>query len=229
MNKKLIGFIVGAILIVAGFIYLTQPAEQVEGAVSNHLLSTGSTGVVLIEYGDFQCPACASYHPILQQVKAVYKDQVTFQFRHFPLEAIHVNARASSRAAEAASLQGKFWEMHDILFENQQAWSETSDPVGVFEGFAKQIGLDVAKFSTDYRSATVNATINADLNEGKRIGVESTPSFILDGVKIDNPGASAEAFAVLIEEAIAKKTGQSTPVEPTTEQTTPAEETTPTE
>jgi protein-disulfide isomerase len=230
MNKKVIGIIVGAIALIIGFIWFTQPSEQAAGTPSNHTLGSDSSGVVLIEYGDFQCPACGSYHPILQQVKEAYKDRVLFQFRHFPLEAIHVNARAGSRAAEAASMQNKFWEMHDMLFENQTAWSGAGDPLSIFESYAQALGLDVAKFTTDYKSSTVNATINADITEGKNLGAESTPTFILDGEKIENPGASAEAFAALLDEAIAKKSGQDTSTEPTTtEPATTPEETNPTQ
>jgi protein-disulfide isomerase len=228
MNKKVIGIIVGAIALIIAFMWFTQPAEEAGGTPSNHTLGSDSSGVVLIEYGDFQCPACGSYHPILKQVKELYKDRVLFQFRHFPLETIHVNARASSRAAEAAGMQNKFWEMHDMLFENQTAWSGAGDPVSIFESYAEALELDMTKFTADYKSATVNATINADITEGKNIGATSTPTFVLDGQKIENPGASVEAFSAILDEAIAKKTGQDTSAEPTTtEPATTPEETVP--
>ncbi len=234
MNKRTVGIIIGVIVAIAGFWFLTQPAKDsgTKAEPTNHVLGEGSTGVVLIEYGDFQCPACGSYHPILQQVKELYKDRVTFQFRHFPLESLHKNARAASRAAEAAAAQGKFWEMHDYLFENQMAWQDTGDPVSIFENYAKIIGVeDMAKFTEDYKSSTINGLINADLDAGRALGASSTPTFVLDGVKLDdNPAASVQAFSVLLDEAIAKKTGQqptqSTEQSPTQEQTTPAEENT---
>jgi protein-disulfide isomerase len=218
MNKRVILIVVGIIIAVVGFLYLTKPAEEASSSPSSHTFGQGSTGVVLVEYGDFQCPGCAAYAPVLSQIKAEYEDRITFQFRHFPLESIHVNARASSRAAEAASLQGKFWEMHDALFVNQTTWQEVGDPLSIFEGYAKEIGLDVARFTADYKSSAVNATINADLSEGRKLDIQSTPSFILDGEKLENPGASFEAFSAVIDEAIAKKTGTQ-PAQETTEQT----------
>lgn len=208
MNKKVVLIVLGVIVAVVGFLYFTKPAEQTGGTLSEHTTGAGSTGVVLVEYGDFQCPACGSYYPVLQQVKAKYGDQITLQFRNFPLESIHVNARAASRAAEAASLQGKFWEMHDKLFESQLQWSETKDPVGTFKAFAEQLQLDAAKFEQDYRSSEVNSVINADLAEGRRLGASSTPTFVLNGEKIENPGASLEAFSAVLDKAIADKTGQ---------------------
>jgi len=208
MNKRTIGIVLGVIIVVAGFLYLTQPADKTNAEPTSHT-KDGSSGVVFIEYGDFQCSACAAYHPILQQVEAKYEGLVTFQFRHFPLESLHKNARAASRAAEAASNQGKFWEMHDFLFENQQQWQDTSDPLSVFENYAQAIGIaDIAKFTVDYRSSSVNDLINADLDAGRALGVEATPTFVIDGVKLEeNPGGTIEEFSVLLDAAIVAKGG----------------------
>ncbi len=229
MNKRVIGIIVGIILAATGFFYLTQPAKEGSAQLTNHVLGEGSTGVVLIEYGDFQCPACKAYHPILLQVKARYNKEITFQFRNFPLESIHKNARAAARAAEAADIQGKFWDMHDLLYERQDEWKDTSDPISKFEDYARTIGVaDLDKFSKDYKSSYVNDLISADLAEGRKLGALSTPTFILDGVKLeDNPSASAQSFGLLIEEAIAKKTGQPLPEQTTDDQGLPPVETTP--
>jgi protein-disulfide isomerase len=208
MNKKTIGIIIGVIVAVAGFLYLTQPAEKSNAEPTNHV-KEGSSGVVLIEYGDFECPACGQYHPVLQVVKERYKGLVTFQFRHFPLESLHKNARAASRAAEAAAVQGKFWEMHDYLFENQQAWKTTNDPLGVFEGYARTVGVpDIEKFKADYRSSDINDRINADLDAGRALGAEATPTFVLDGKKLEeNPAGTPDAFAAILDEAIRAKGG----------------------
>lgn len=235
MSKRTIGIVIGIIVAAVGFWYLTQPAEETKAEPTNHTTGTGS--IVLIEYGDFECPACGAYHPILQQLKAVYSEQVTFQFRHFPLEAIHKNARAASRAAEAAAAQGKFWEMHDFLFENQNSWKDTNDPISIFEGYARNIGVpDIAKFTEDYRSSTINALINADLDAGRAIGATSTPTFVLEGKKLDENPATPSAFADMLDEAIKAK-GGTPPVRPeesatdqtqlpdaTQENSTPAEE-----
>lgn len=214
MNKRVLLIIVGAIVAVAGFLYLTQPAndETNKGQVSQHTTGAGETGVVLTEFGDFQCPGCGAYYPTLKQVKEKYGDQITFQFRHFPLESIHKNARAAAYAAEAAGLQGKFWEMHDMLFENQTAWQSTSNPVSVFEGYARQIGVeDIDKFNQDYRSSEVNGVVNADLADGRSKGVSATPTFALNGQVLDpSPANSVDAFSALIDQAIKDKKGDST-------------------
>lgn len=219
MNKKSIGIFIGVIVAVVGFWVLTAPSEEAKGTPTNHVLGAGTSGVVLTEYADFQCPACSQYFPVLQQVKERYGDIITFQYRHFPLESLHKNARAAARAAEAASIQGKFWEMHNILFEQQAVWQDTSDPLSTFEGYAKQIGIgDVAKFTTDYRSSSVNAIINADLDEGRALGADATPTFVLNGKKLDeNPPALLAAFIALIDEAITDKGGT-----PPTDEITPA-------
>lgn len=231
MNKRTFGIVIGLILAAAGFWYLTQPAKETKAEPTNHTVGQSPAGVTMIEYGDFQCPACAQYHPIFKQVKELYKDKVVFQFRHFPLEAIHKNARAASRAAEAAGNQGKFWEMHDYLFENQQAWQDTNDPVSIFENYAKAIGVeDMDKFTTDYRSSSVNALINADLDAGRALGAESTPTFVLDGKRLEeNPSPSVEGFAKLLDEALIAKGGEPLLPQSTEEQSTTPEETTPAE
>lgn len=207
MNKKVLLLAVGVIVAIAGFLFLTKPAPETKADPSNHTFGSGSTGVVLTEYGDFQCPACAQYFPILLQVKEKYKDHITFQFRHFPLESIHKNARAAARAAEAASNQGKFWEMHDQLFQNQTAWQEASDPLSIFEGYAQNIGIeDLERFKTEMRGSDVNAVISADLAEGRRLGASSTPTFLLDGKLLDeNPSPSLDAFSAIIDQAIRDK------------------------
>lgn len=213
MNKKVVLIVLAVIIGVVGFLLFTEPSsDETTAQVSNHTLGAGTAGVTLLEYGDFQCPACAAYYPVLKQVKDKYGDQITFQFRHFPLEAIHKNARAASRAAEAASNQGKFWEMHDKLYETQSSWAETGDPLSIFESYARDIGVaDLDKFTEDYKSSQVNAVINADLEAGKEKGASSTPTFVLNDELIESPSASLEAFSELIDAAIAANNSDNTP------------------
>lgn len=230
MNKKVLLFVVAAIVAVGAFFYFTTPAPEETADPSNHVFSEGNSGVTLIEYGDFQCPACASYFPIISQVKEKYEGIVSFQFRHFPLESLHKNARAGSRAAEAASLQGKFWEMHDYLYTNQSAWQDSNDPLSIFEGYAQAIGIpDLEKFKTDMRSSAVNAVITADLNEGRKLNVTSTPSFVLNGKLLEeNPSPTLEAFSALLDKAITDKGGTppaSDTTVPAEDETVPAEDT----
>lgn len=157
--------------------------------------------VVLIEYGDFQCPACGAYYPVLKQLKEEYGDQVSFIHRDLPLRSIHRNAQLSAQAAQAAGLQGKFWEMHDKLYETQEIWSDIRSPQSDFEKYASEIGLDVEQFKNDLKSDSVKQTVNSSYDEAISSGLNSTPSFILNGEAIDNP-RGYEAFQVLIDEAL---------------------------
>ena len=142
--------------------------------------------VALIEYSDFQCPACASYYPILKKVSENLGAQVKFAYRHFPLPQ-HKNAKLAATVAEAAGKQGKFWEMHDLIFQNQSDWSEEKNAAVLFAKYAQDLQLDLAKFQTDIASEEIKAKIENDYKSGAKAGVNSTPSFFLNGKKLDNP------------------------------------------
>jgi protein-disulfide isomerase len=219
MDKRFWVIVVGLAVVLSGvFFFTSRKAEAptdnaAKGTVTNHVSGSASTGVKLTEYGDYQCPACGRYYQPVKEVTEKYKDRIQFQFRNFPLVQIHRNAMAGARAAEAADLQGKYWEMHDILYENQPSWSESSSVSTTFEGFATSLGMDLTKFKTDYKSKLVNDRIQADIKEGGKIPVESTPTFLLDGKKISNPDPTVEAFSKIIDAEIAKKTGQPTPAQ----------------
>lgn len=174
--------------------------------VSNHTEGTASTGVTLVEYGDYQCPACTAYHPVIKQLMETYKDKISFQFVNYPLYQIHQNAMVAHRAAEAANMQGKFWEMHDLLYTNHDTWATATNASTYFEGYASQLGLNADQFKKDSASSAVNDIINADLEKGRKAGVDSTPTFFLDGKKIDKNPQSLDDFKKLIEAAIASKT-----------------------
>lgn len=175
---------------------------------SQHTQGAGTANVTLVEYGDFQCPSCAQFFPLVNQVKQEYGDQITFQFRHFPLTQIHQNAMVAHRAAEAAAKQDKFWEMHDILYERQNLWGQSSNAAGIMEDYATELGMNVEQFKTDFQSAEVNAIINADLKAGQDLRVSGTPTFVINGEVIDLPNPSFDAFKQLIDEAIANNSNQ---------------------
>jgi protein-disulfide isomerase len=132
----------------------------------------------VIEYSDFECPFCAEYAPIMATLREKYGDQVQFVFRFFPLSN-HEYGMISAQAAYAASLQGKFWEMHDLLFNNQKEWSESSDPTPYFDSYAESLGLDIEKFHTDMNAQTTIDFINAQKAEGEKAGVSHTPWFVV--------------------------------------------------
>jgi protein-disulfide isomerase len=171
---------------------------------TSHLYGEGKSGVKLVEYGDYQCPFCGQYYPLVEQVKEKYKEQIHFQFRNLPLIQVHQHAFAAARAAEAADKQGKFWEMYNLLFQNQSGWSAGNNVQPIFEQYAKQLGLDAKRFKADAASSAVNDIINADINEFKKTKLTpGTPTFFLDGKKI-NP-KSVDEFSKLIDAAIAAK------------------------
>lgn len=174
------------------------------GQPSEHTMGAGNKGVTLIEYGDFQCPSCGAYFPVLQEVKKKYGDDIKFQFRNFPLTQIHPNAMAAHRAAEAASKQGKFWEMHDLLYQRQNLWSSSQNVAQMMEDYATELALNVEQFKQDYQSSSVNDVINADIAAGNQLKITGTPTFILNGQKLDNPDRTVDAFSKLIDAEIAK-------------------------
>ena len=183
----------------------TGDAKQIQN--DDHAKFGTDKKVTLIEYGDFQCPSCGAYYPVVKQVAEKYKDHVNFIFRHFPIINIHPNAFAAARAAEAAANQDKFWEMHDKLFETQQSWGQTSsNQQALFEGYAEELGLDMDKFKQDYVSSQTSDRINRDVASAKQFSISGTPTFILNGEKIKNP-ADAAAFEKVLNDAITKAGG----------------------
>jgi protein-disulfide isomerase len=211
MTKEFWGVIIAIVLIFVGIFAFSGDKEKSDtkssaSTLTQHVQGKGSTGVTLVEYGDYECPYCQLYYPTVKQVQAQFNDEIKFQFRNFPLQNAHKNAFAAARAAEAADMQGKFWEMHDMLYESQnyQVWTKASDAVVYFNQYAKQLGLDEAKFKTDFASKKVNNLINADLAEGTKLEITGTPTFFLDGKKIE-VNNSVTSFEKVIKEAIAKK------------------------
>jgi protein-disulfide isomerase len=164
-----------------------QSASEQSGNIADHVFGKSDSKVVLVEYGDYQCPGCGGAYPTIKQVTEKYKGQVAFVFRNFPLVSLHPNARAAAAAAEAAGLQGKYWEMHDMLYENQSSWQNlsSSERIDFFAGYAKDLGLNEATFKTDLSSDKVNQKISYDQAIGKKAGVNATPTFYLNGKAVE--------------------------------------------
>lgn len=154
----------------------------------------------LIEYADFQCPACANYSPIVRQLEKDFGDKLLIVYRFFPLPQ-HKNAMISAQAGYAAGKQNKFWEMSDLLYENQSTWADSSSAQDIFTSYAKKLGLNISQFATDLNSETGKRMINDQKNAGASVGINSTPTFFINSKKIANP-RSYEAFKQLIQDEI---------------------------
>ena len=195
---------------VAGVFYLdsaepSQPALLLDAVSPTDWTKGGKESkVTLIEYSDFQCPACGHYYPLVKQLAQEFGDKIQFAYRHFPLPS-HKNAELAARAAEAGGAQNKFWEMHDMIFEHQGEWSEKSagDARNIFRQYAEKLGLDTARFESDLDSDAVENKVENDRQSGLRSKVNSTPTFFLNGQKIQNP-RSYDEFKSLISDTLSK-------------------------
>jgi protein-disulfide isomerase len=146
----------------------------------DHIQGPATAPVTLLEYGDFECPYCAAAYLIVKKVQDVMGDQLRFVFRHFPLTQIHPHAEPAAEASEAAGAQGKFWEMHDLLYENQH----TLDPWHLV-GFADELGLDMDRFVRELEDGTHQPRVREDFMSGVRSGVNGTPAFFINGIRYD--------------------------------------------
>jgi len=168
---------------------------------SDYQVGTPSVKVIMIEYGDFQCPACATFYSIVKQLKEEYKNDLLFVFRDFPLTNIHRNALLSSQAAYAANMQGKYWEMHDLIYTNQTTWAESGDAASIFADYAKKLDLDADQFTKDMNSDEAKTFVKEGENNAISLGLNSTPSIFLNN-KLLNIPLSYEAFKKAIDEEL---------------------------
>jgi protein-disulfide isomerase len=171
-------------------------AKAPPGANPAWIKGSPSAAVTIEEFADFQCPTCAYMHPKVNEVRAAFGDRVRIVFRHFPLTNTHPHAYDAACAAEAAGLQGKFWEMQNMIFNNQQNWANSQDARRIFVEYAQNLGLDVNKFTDDMLSLTVKNRVDADLQRGRAVNVSSTPAFYINnkplGGNLDNLRAEVE-------------------------------------
>lgn len=195
----LIAGLIGIVALVFFFKFLSGSSSNTVGA--ERYEGNPNAKLVLTEYSDFQCPACAITNLALTEAFKGYENDVKIIYKHFPLVSIHPNALPSARAAEAAGEQGKFWGMLELLFKNQQQWSGSKNAYADFEKFAQELGLDLTKFKADYSDKGLLRKINAERSEAIAMGLNSTPTLMINGEKIDNPG-SVDGFRALFDQQL---------------------------
>lgn len=198
-----IGF-VGIVMFNNKDIDSTGNNSEVSSQGSSNYYGKEDSPVTVTEFVDFQCEACYAYYPYVKEVKEKYKDKVRFQVRNFPITSGHQFALQAARAAEAAARQGKFWEMHDKIFEGQKVWEQSQNPQTYFDQYAEAVGLDMEKYRTDRDSSDVAAVINKDLADVKELGGTGTPTFAINGKKVEKTTPSVEALSQMIDDALAE-------------------------
>jgi protein-disulfide isomerase len=226
-NKMTIWFIIGLVVVTAGVIVIGafssgsgSGTTSANGFVSSTVPALTSSDwtignpnakVSMIEYGDFECPACGEYEPIVEQLIANYSSSVLFSFRNFPLYSIHPFAGIGAEAAEAAGMMGgasKYWAMHDLLYADQTTWAADTSitPAQVisqyFNGYAQSLGLDVTTFDADMNSSQVSNKIQNDVNTGNEGQLNHTPTFFINLEQIPNPTSEAD-FETVLNQALA--------------------------
>jgi protein-disulfide isomerase len=170
---------------------------RVSVSASDHAEGPADAPVTLVEYGDYECPHCGRAYPIVKRLQRAMGNRLRFVFRNFPLSDMHPHAAAAAAAAEAAAGQGRFWPMHDWIFEHQ-AHLDDASLVGAAEG----LGLDVDRFVADANSTAVAARIDADVDGGARSGVNGTPTFFVNGLRVD-AGYDYDSLLSVLQEALA--------------------------
>ena len=180
--------------------YLATQGSNEGVVIEDKIKGNPDAEVTLTEYSDFQCPACGQFYPILKTVMEQYGDSIAFEYKHFPLVSIHPFAIPAAKAAEAAGQQGKFFEMHDKLFENQSAWSKSAAPQVFFNQYAEELGLDIDLFKQHMRAPLIDEHVKAQFNEAQELGLTSTPSFFLNGERLQFE--TLEEFIGAIESAL---------------------------
>lgn len=188
-----------------GAIAGSSPAAGVApGAQPPHFRGSENAAVTVEEFGDFECPPCGDLYPVLKAIEGEYGPRLKVVFREFPLTPSHPHSLAAAHAAEAAGLQGKFFEMHDLLYENQKKWKAMFDVRPEWEGYAKQIGLNVEKWKTDQSSEAVDQRIFLDGNRAHSMGVKGTPSLFINGTELPFEQFNPEGLRAAINAAFAK-------------------------
>lgn len=184
-SKFFIGILAVTLVLLGGAMWLLSKPEKpvilpkdTLITSSTHTIGNPNAKTYLVEFSDFECPACGAFEPAVEKLLTTYPDTLLFAYRHFPLSQ-HPQGKPAAIAAEAAALQGKFWEMHHVLFANQSSLSDA-----LYGDLAKQVGLNLEVFQKDRKESSVSASIDADTASGNTIGINATPTFFLNGTKL---------------------------------------------
>ena len=161
--------------------------------------------VTLEEFGDYQCSPCGMLHPTLKKLKQDFGPNLNLIFRNLPLTTIHKNALAAAQAAEAARMQDRFWEMHDLLYENQDLWKEDINPRSIFLKFASDLGLDTKRFARDMDDKQVQLRIEADQDAATQLGINGTPTILIDGRQLRPEATTPDGIRKGIELMMSRK------------------------
>jgi len=207
-TKPLIVIIV-AVAVAAGIAVYWSRQSSASGAGSSdvtvavnpgggHIRGNASAPVTLVEFGDYECPSCGYYYPMVEEVLARYPDRVKLEFHHYPLIQMHAHALSAAMAAEAAGDQGKFWEMHDMLYKHQPQWARNPNPEAQFLAYAADLGLDANKFMRSLKSPDVEKRILEDIQRGSAAKVDGTPTFFVNGQNIKPLPTGVDEFAAAI-------------------------------
>ena len=206
-TKPLIVILV-AVVMAAGIAVYWSKQSSASGAGANasieanagggHIRGRESATVTLVEFGDYQCPACGYFYPMVEELLRRYPDKVKLEFHHYPLIQMHPFALAAAKATEAAADQGKFWEMHDLIYKNQPIWSRSPNPEAQFLAYAADLGLDANKFMRATKSPEIEKRILEDIQRGSDAKVASTPTFIVNGQSLDPLPNGVDEFAAKI-------------------------------
>src|SRR2546425_6883939 len=213
MLKPLTVIIIAVAIAVGAAVYLSrQPDQPTDTAATpthadikggGHFRGPEEASLTLVEFGDYQCPSCGAYHPLVKEILNRYPQQLRLEFHHFPLVTIHPYSMLASKAAEAAGEQGRYWEMHDALFDHQREWSDSPNAEPIFVALASQMGLDSNKFMQGLRSPQLQDRILRDVEQGQNAKVDAVPTFFINGERV-HIKLSMEDFVQVIEAHLPK-------------------------
>jgi protein-disulfide isomerase len=210
----IIGILVIAIVAVVVFLKSREDNPQSVNVSEQAVSPTPTTVVTIEEFGDYQCEPCAQLHPVLKEIKQQFGPSLILIFRNLPLTTIHKNAFAAAEAAEAARMQNRFWEMHDLLYQNQALWKNEKRPRAMFLKFAGDLGLDTARFERDMDNEQVRFRIEADRDAALRQDIDATPTLLINGRKLRAEATNAEGIRRGIEVVMAGRQRQTTAPSP---------------